>query len=150
MFKVNKKNTKMTPGVVLVSLFLTLNIYTLCSSVSIVNFEQVNAVLVRFFLPIYFTISCTLFLRWKAKVLIIGLHLPLDLIKSFKLFLTFSGVWKIHLLALRVSYPIQSQCSPHIGTMYLICMTNQLMRVLYDGKPGCKCLNWTAVHFLTC
>ena len=22
--------------------------------------------------------------------------------------------------------------------------------VLHDGKAGCKCFNWTAVHFLTC
>ena len=38
MFKVNNKDPL---GVVLVSLLLTLNIF--CSSVSIVNFEQVNA-----------------------------------------------------------------------------------------------------------
>ena len=41
MFKVNK-DTRTTPGFVLVSLFLTLNIFhTFC--VFIVNFEQVNA-----------------------------------------------------------------------------------------------------------
>ena len=40
-FKVNNKDTRTTPGVVLVSLMLTVNIFnTLC--VSIVNFEQVN------------------------------------------------------------------------------------------------------------
>ena len=39
MFKVNNKDN----GVVLVSLLLTLNIFHTCSSVSIVNFEQVNA-----------------------------------------------------------------------------------------------------------
>ena len=43
MFKVNKKDTRTTPGVVLVSLLLTLNIFTPCSSVSIVNFKQVKA-----------------------------------------------------------------------------------------------------------
>ena len=54
MFKVNNRNTRTrweisskliikTPGVVKVSLLLTLNIFTPCSSVSIVNFEQVNA-----------------------------------------------------------------------------------------------------------
>ena len=42
MFKVNNKDAN---GVVFVSLLLTLNIFHtyLCSSVSIVNFEQVNA-----------------------------------------------------------------------------------------------------------
>ena len=40
MFKVNNKDTN---GVVLVSLLLTLNIFQPCSSVSIVNFELVNA-----------------------------------------------------------------------------------------------------------
>ena len=35
MFKVNNKDTRTTP-------LLTLNIFTPCSSVSIVNFEQVN------------------------------------------------------------------------------------------------------------
>ena len=39
MFKVNKNAN----GLVLVSLLLTLNIFTPCSSVSIVKFEQVNA-----------------------------------------------------------------------------------------------------------
>ena len=44
MFRINNKDTRTTQGVVLVSLFLTLNIFlTLCSSVSVVNFEQVNA-----------------------------------------------------------------------------------------------------------
>ena len=42
MFKVNNKDTKATPGVALVSLLLILNIFTPCSSVSIVNFERVN------------------------------------------------------------------------------------------------------------
>ena len=43
MFKVNNKDIR-TYGVVLASLFLTLNIvFTHCSSVSIVNFDQVNA-----------------------------------------------------------------------------------------------------------
>ena len=42
MFKVNNKDTKTTP---LASLLLTLNIFHtyLCSSVSIVNFEHLNA-----------------------------------------------------------------------------------------------------------
>ena len=40
MFKVNNKDAI---GVVLVSLLLTLNIFIPCSSVSIVNFEHVNA-----------------------------------------------------------------------------------------------------------
>ena len=40
MFKANNKETR---DVVLVSLLLTLNIVTPCSSVSIVNFEKVNA-----------------------------------------------------------------------------------------------------------
>ena len=51
MFKVNKRDTrtrweicsKSTPGVVLVSLFLTLSIFHTCSDVSIINFEQLNA-----------------------------------------------------------------------------------------------------------
>ena len=44
MFKVNNKDTRTTPGVVLVSLLLTLNIFhTLFFSVSIVNFEHLNA-----------------------------------------------------------------------------------------------------------
>ena len=47
MLKVNNKDTRMTPrmtpGVVLVSLLLTLNIFPPCSSVSIVNFEHVIA-----------------------------------------------------------------------------------------------------------
>ena len=38
MFKVNNKDTRMTPGVVLVSL----KYFTPCSSVSIVNFKYVN------------------------------------------------------------------------------------------------------------
>ena len=42
MFKVNNKDTRTTPGVVLVSLLLTLDIFhTLC--VSIVDFEHVIA-----------------------------------------------------------------------------------------------------------
>ena len=44
MFKVNNKDTRTTP---LASfwylLLLTLNIYTSCSSVSFVNFKQINA-----------------------------------------------------------------------------------------------------------
>ena len=40
MFKINIRTT---PGVVLVSLMLTLNIFHTFSSVSIVNFELVNA-----------------------------------------------------------------------------------------------------------
>ena len=43
MFKVNNKDTRTTPGVVLVSLLLTLNIFHTLFSVSIVDFEQVNA-----------------------------------------------------------------------------------------------------------
>ena len=44
MFKVNNKDTRTTPGVILVSLLLTLNIFhTLFFSVSIVNFEHLNA-----------------------------------------------------------------------------------------------------------
>ena len=39
MFKVNKKDTRITPNVVLVSLLLTY--LTPCPSVSIVNFEQI-------------------------------------------------------------------------------------------------------------
>ena len=41
MFKVRHQNDAI--GVVLVSLLLTLNYFTPCSSVSIVNFEQLNA-----------------------------------------------------------------------------------------------------------
>ena len=40
-FKFNKKDTRMTPGVALVSLLLTLNIFTPRPSVSIVNFEHI-------------------------------------------------------------------------------------------------------------
>ena len=40
MFKINNKDTRPTPGVVLLSLLLTLNIF---QGVSIVNFEKVNA-----------------------------------------------------------------------------------------------------------
>ena len=40
MFKVNNKDTRTTPGVVLVSLLLILNIFHNLSSASIVNFEQ--------------------------------------------------------------------------------------------------------------
>ena len=44
MFKVNNKDTRTTPGVILVSLLLTLNIFhTLFFSVSVVNFEHLNA-----------------------------------------------------------------------------------------------------------
>ena len=46
MFKVNNKNTKTTSNnvidVVLVFFLLTLNIFRIFSSVSIVDFEQVN------------------------------------------------------------------------------------------------------------
>ena len=41
MFKVNNKDTRMTPGVK--SLLITLNYFTPCFSVFIVNFGQVNA-----------------------------------------------------------------------------------------------------------
>ena len=40
MFKVNNKDTRTTPGVVLVSLLITLTCFT-PSSVSIINFEHV-------------------------------------------------------------------------------------------------------------
>ena len=43
MFKVNNKDTRTTPGVVLVSLLLTLNIFHTLFSAFIVNFEQVIA-----------------------------------------------------------------------------------------------------------
>ena len=49
MFKVNNRNTKTrckiseANSVISVSLLLTLTYFTPCSSVSIVNFEQVNA-----------------------------------------------------------------------------------------------------------
>ena len=43
MFKVNDKDTRTTPCVVLVSLSLTLNMFTPSSSVSIVKSENVNA-----------------------------------------------------------------------------------------------------------
>ena len=43
MFKVNTKDTRTTPGAVLVSLLLTLTYFTPCSSFSIVNFEHVIA-----------------------------------------------------------------------------------------------------------
>ena len=42
MFEVNNKDNKDANGIVLVSL-LFLTYFTLCSTVSIVNFEQVNA-----------------------------------------------------------------------------------------------------------
>ena len=44
MFKVKNKDTRAMPGVVLVSLLLTLNIVHIrsCSIVPIVNFEEVN------------------------------------------------------------------------------------------------------------
>ena len=42
MFKANIKNTRTTPGIVLVSLLISLNIFHIFSSVSIVNFDQVN------------------------------------------------------------------------------------------------------------
>ena len=41
MLKVNNKDTRTTPGVVMV-LLLTLTYFTLCSSLSIANFEQLN------------------------------------------------------------------------------------------------------------
>ena len=47
MFKVSNKDTRTTPKVnnkdTRMSLLLTLTYFTPCSSVSIVNFEQVNA-----------------------------------------------------------------------------------------------------------
>ena len=43
MLKVNSKDTRATPGVVIVSSLLTLNIFPSYSSVSLDNFEQVNA-----------------------------------------------------------------------------------------------------------
>ena len=44
MFKVNNKTPEhLTTGVILVSLLLTLNMFTSCSSVSLVNFEDVIA-----------------------------------------------------------------------------------------------------------
>ena len=47
MFKVSNKDTRATPKVnnkdTRMSLLLTLTYFTPCSSVSIVNFEQVNA-----------------------------------------------------------------------------------------------------------
>ena len=43
MFKVNGKDTRTTPCVDLVSLSLTLNMFTPSSSVSIVKSENVNA-----------------------------------------------------------------------------------------------------------
>ena len=43
MFKVNNKDTRTTAGIVLMALFLTLNIFASCSSVSTLNFEQVIA-----------------------------------------------------------------------------------------------------------
>ena len=42
MLKVNNKDTRTTPAVVLVSLLLVLTYFTPCSSVSIVNPEHVN------------------------------------------------------------------------------------------------------------
>ena len=38
------------------------------------------------------------------------------------------------------SYLVWSQCFPHVGTIYLISMTNWLNEVLYDGKAASKCL----------
>ena len=35
-------------------------------------------------------------------------------------------------------YLVWSQCFPHVGTIYLICMTNWLNGVLHDGKAACK------------
>ena len=43
MFKVNNKDMRTTPGVVIMSLLLIVNNFTTCCSVSIVNFEQTNA-----------------------------------------------------------------------------------------------------------
>ena len=48
MFKLNNKGTRTTPGVVLVSLLLTLNIFHIFSSVSIANFEHVNVDWLKF------------------------------------------------------------------------------------------------------
>ena len=70
----------------------------------------------------------------------------------------FLRIWKIHLLPLWAeakserslsfaylfsleggeSYPVKSQCSPYIGTIYLICMTLQFIRF------------FMMFHFLTC
>ena len=38
------------------------------------------------------------------------------------------------------SYLVWSQCFPHVGTIYLICMTNWLNGVLHDSKAACKYL----------
>ena len=43
VLKVNNKDTRMTPGIILVSLLLTLTIFTPSFSVSIVNIEHLNA-----------------------------------------------------------------------------------------------------------
>ena len=43
MFKVKSKDTRTTSDVVLVFLLLTLNMFHTCSSVSIVNFEHLDA-----------------------------------------------------------------------------------------------------------
>ena len=43
MFKGHNKDTRTTPGVLLVSSLLTLNIFKPCSRVPFVNFEQINA-----------------------------------------------------------------------------------------------------------
>ena len=43
MFKVNNKDTRAMPGIILVSLLLNLNIFHSLCNASIVNFEQINA-----------------------------------------------------------------------------------------------------------
>ena len=117
--------------------------------------------------------------KWKKnKFLFLDyICLPLDLINVFNINyylinLTFSPIFErciCYLLALHsrcrkseafllftcflpkgaVSYPVWSQFFPHVETIYLVCMTNRLNGVLYNGKAGCKCLNWIAVPFLT-
>ena len=50
----------------------------------------------------------------------------------------FSFTWKTWKTWL---YQVWSQCSHHVETIYLICMTNRINGVLYDYKAACKCLN---------
>ena len=52
--KVNNKDIKTTPGVILA--FLLLTYFTSCSSVSIVNFDEVNAGWVVMINPFYTTV----------------------------------------------------------------------------------------------
>ena len=70
MFKVNNEDARTTPGVVLVSLLLNLNIFTPSSNVSIVNLEHVIAGwvytsfnLVTFLNKFLFVGSCLYFLE---------------------------------------------------------------------------------------